>query len=225
MPCRSVSTEKRAGTTAQKDQVKSAEVFQLTRDSMDMKHVLTTFSSHLQQRYRSPSEFSMEIEKLLRSKREKYDDYGYRESVERNLVFLYFFLEELKSLLEIMISRVNDDSEFMKIDPGLTIMDIEKQVREETGRKHSEIFGEKGSGALPGMNGGEEGSYMNKLEFHYSYLMAARSFTIDFINILYAAQREYRIEGGDFDQAWNYIDMSANYYIGNIAVGESEVDK
>lgn len=197
----------------------------MPENNIDMKQVLATFSSHLEQRYRSPSEFSGEIEKMLRLKREKYDGSGYRESIERNLVYLYFFLEELKSLLEIMIERLSDDTEFRKIDPGLTIMDIERQLREETDRKHGEIFGETGSGSLPGMNGSRKGSYIEKLEFYYSYLMAARSFAIDFINILYAARREYRIEGGDFDQAWNYIDMSANYYIGNIAVGETEDDK
>ena len=194
----------------------------MSKDSIKMEQLLATFTSQLKQRYDSPSSFSEKMDKLLRSKREKHGDRGYRVAIEKNLVFLYFFVEELKSILEIMMDRVNDDSEFLKIDPGLTIMEIEKQLRDQTERKHLEIFGDGDGSFLPGIPGNNGGkSYTRKLEFHYSYLMAARSFSVDFINILYAAQQEYRIEKPSFNQAWNYIDMSVNYYIGNIQIGES----
>jgi hypothetical protein len=198
----------------------------LSKEAIKIEQVMTTFSSHLEQRYGSPEGFMEEIGKLLRDKKEKFGSSGYREALEKNLVFLYFFVEELKSLMEIMLNSVNDDIEFLKTDPGLTIMDMEKQLREQTDRKHSEIFGEGSEPFLEEPAGGHgDSTFMQRLEFHYSYLMAARSFSIDFINILYAAQREYRIENASLEPVWSYIDMSANYYIGNIAVGEKQTEE
>jgi hypothetical protein len=196
---------------------------ELSKEKIDIARVLATFSSQLEQRYRSPEAFGEEISKVLRSKKAKYGDSGYPEALEKNLVFLYFFVEELKSLLEIMITNLDDEGEFEKVDPGLTIMDIEEQLREETERKHAEIFADGGGSVFSGLDSGEDAAaYSENLEFHYSYLMAARSFAIDLINILYAARREYEIENAAFSRVWDYIDMSVNYYIGNISVGEKK---
>jgi len=196
------------------------------KKTADIQQALATFSSHMEHKHSSPDKFMKGIKRLLDSKRIREKKGNYAHSLEKNVIYLYYFVEQAKTILELMIQRVNDDEKFLQLDPGLTLSEVEARVREEISVKKegfseivkrdefSEIFKKKKAGSP---------AYIQNLEFNYSYLMAVRSFMVDFINILYALQRECRMEGitpSTVDNVQSYIDMTANYYIGNIEIEE-----
>jgi hypothetical protein len=164
---------------------------------------------------------------LLSAKRERSSRKTYQESLEKNIVFLHYFVEEGRSLIELMLRNVNQDEKFLEADPGLVLSEIENRLREETGSRHRKVFLENGESEFAEISAFKEESpsrYKEKLEFYYSYLMALRNLMVDFMNILFAVQREYRIENIGPDspaEVWGQIEMMANYYIGNIKVQES----
>jgi hypothetical protein len=189
----------------------------------DIQQVLETFSFHMEQKHSSPDKFIKGIKALLdaKRKRDKKDDYV--KSLEKNVIYLYYFVEGAKAILELMTRRINDDEKFLQLDPGLTISELEARVREKISGKEGEGYEMGEFSEIINKESTEPHSYIQNLEFNYSYLMAARGFMVDFINLLYALQREYYIEdvnSSTGDNIWNYIDMIANYYIGNIKIGK-----
>lgn len=194
---------------------------------IDIDSVLATFSSNLADKYRSPEDFNSHLSELLTSKFKRGNEKDYIKSLEKNIVFLSYFTEEGKALLALMMERMDERESFNEIDPGLFLSKAEERIRKETGPRHRKIFGSGESEdfveLLEEREKGE-GAYIERLEFFYSYLMAIRTFMVDFMNILYVLRNEYtieNIEGSGAEEAWSYIEMMANYYIGNIKIGEA----
>ena len=191
----------------------------------DIQQVLETFSFHMEQKHSSPDKFIKGIKALLDAKRERGKKGDYVKSLEKNIIYLHYFVEGAKTVLELMTQRINDDEKFHQFDPGLTLSELETRVREKISEKEEGFYEMEEFSEIINKKGTEPHIYIQNLEFNYSYLMAARGFMVDFINLLYAIQREYYMEGVNSstgDDIWNYIDMIANYYIGNIKIGEKE---
>ncbi|MDZ7859149.1 MAG: hypothetical protein U5O15_00535 [Candidatus Krumholzibacteriota bacterium] len=192
----------------------------MEKSRTDVERVLATFSTHMEQKHSTPDKFIENIEGLLDLKRKREGE-DYLRSLEKNVVYLHYFVEEAKAVLELMLRRVNDDEKFIRVDPGLTLSEIEERVREEITNEKKEISQIERFSEILKKESGAGKSYAERLEFNYSYLMAARSFTVDFINIIYALQKDYYVEGINSSTRENilrYIDMTANYYIGNVRV-------
>lgn len=190
-----------------------------------IQQVLETFSSHMEQKHTSPEKFIKGIRALLDAKRKRGTKEDYARSLEKNVSYLYYFAEGAKAILELMTQRVNDDAKFLEFDPGLTLSELEARVRDKVSVNEGEINGIGEFSELLKKRESEPDNYIKDLEFNYSHLMAVRGFIVDFMNLLYALQREYFVEGVDSstgDDVWNYIDMIANYYIGNINIGKGE---
>ena len=197
----------------------------MEKSRTDVERVLTTFSTHMKQKHSTPGKFMNNIEEILDSKRKRQKKESYLRSLEKNVVFLHYFTEEAKAVLELMLRRVNDDEKFIRFDPGLTLSEIEERVREEIKNAKKEISQTERFSEILKKEAAAEKNYVERLEFNYSYLMAVRSFTVDFINIIYALQKDYYIEGinsSTSEDILRYINMTANYYIGNVRVENGE---
>ncbi len=194
---------------------------------VDLRQVLVTFSHNLEAKYHSPEELKKSLRRVMNSKKQRNGEDDYQDSLEKNIVFLKYFVEEGNALVELMLANVDDDEKFLEADPGLLLSLIEERLRKETGASHRKIFLETEDEEFTDLvaakkTGGKY--YSEKLEFYYEYLMTIRNLMVDFMNVLFAVQREYIIENtGEVsaDDVWSHIEMMANYYIGNIRVGES----
>jgi len=190
-----------------------------------IQQVLETFYSHMEQKHSSPDKFIMGIRSLLDSKRKRGTRDDYARSLEKNVSYLYYFTEGAKAILELMTQRVNDDEKFLEFDPGLTLSELETRVRDKISLNEGEICEISEFSELVKKRESEPSNYLQDLEYNYLYLMAVRGFIVDFMNLLYALQREYYVEGVDSStghNVWSYIDMIANYYIGNIKIGKGK---
>jgi len=197
----------------------------MEKSRTDVERVLATFSTHRKQKHSMPGKFMNNIEEILDSKRKRQKKESYLRSLEKNVVFLHYFTEEAKAVLELMLRRVNDGEKFIRFDPGLTLSEIEERVREEIKNAKKEISQTERFSEILKKEAAAGKNYVERLEFNYSYLMAVRSFTVDFINIIYALQKDYYVEGinsSTSEDILRYINMTANYYIGNVRVENGE---
>jgi len=196
------------------------------KKTVDLRQVLVTFSQNLEAKYRSPEALKTSLRRLMDSKKSRNSEDEYHISLEKNIVFLKYFVEEGKALVELMLSNLGDDERFLEADPGLLLSEIEERLRKEAGASHRKIFLDREDDEFADLAAHRKrsgGHYSKKLEFYYEYLMTLRNFMVDFMNVLFAVQREYVIENaGELSagDVWSHIEMMANYYIGNIRVGE-----
>ena len=191
----------------------------------DISDLIATFSSHLRENYPDPGVFRENLASLLSSKRERMEKDEYVLSLERNLVFLQELTVEAEALLEVLLGSVNEqpppEGGYLPV-----LEEMETKVREVTSERHRETFvddGEAGYDGLRKLKEGDRESYVERLEFHYSLLMTLRIFLFEFFNVLAAVAAGHRIDRID-DAApglvTSNIEMTANYYLGNISVGE-----
>jgi hypothetical protein len=162
---------------------------------------------------------------MLAAKRDRMEETEYVASLERNLVFLKDLVTEGEALLEYLIERINDEEPTAeKIEAALAA--LEEKVRTRTAGRVEKVLG--GSSVedfkeLAALRRGDREAYTGKLEFNYKYFMAFRMLLFEFFNVMAAVREEYEIERVDeaaFGLIRSNIEMTANYYLGNISVGE-----
>ena len=181
----------------------------------DIDDLLATFSAHIKENYPPPEQFKKNLENLLASKKEKFSGDGYTASLERNIIFLHNVVIEIEAFLEIALEGVlEEEHEREKIDEMLA--GIEQNAREAT--LEGDSAGPEGLFKLRGSEG-----YVEKLEFNYFLLMTLRMLLVEFFNVYIAVKSEYvidRIDEAAPQHVTSHVEMTANYFLGNISVGE-----
>lgn len=196
----------------------------------DIDDVLATFSAHIKENYPSPEQFRENLRSLLEAKQERLEESDYAASLEKNIIFLHDLAIEGEALLEIVLGTINEPSS-LDAGAGPLLDEMEKEVRATTPERHRSVFVEGGSGEFSQLlqlraEGGKR--YMEKLEFDYFYLMTLRMLLFEFFNVLETISREYhidRIDPAAPSHVTGHIEMTANYYLGNISVGEIVEDE
>lgn len=191
----------------------------------DIEAVLATYSSHVSEMYPAPEQFQGNLARMLEAKKERRSPEAYVDSLEKNLVFLVDLIAEGEAYLELVLGRVNDAGLTSEEIAG-TIAEMERRVRASTSRRRAELLGPQAQGDLAGLaalRAGDRGAYLEKLEFDYIYSMTTRLLLFEFFNVLAAVREEYavrRVDDAAFGHVRVHIEMTVNYYLGNISVGE-----
>ncbi|MDD3642342.1 MAG: hypothetical protein PHQ19_02630 [Candidatus Krumholzibacteria bacterium] len=194
------------------------------KKSADFEELLATYSAHVSESYPAPERFRENLARMLEAKKERRSSGAYVDSLEKNLVFLVDLIAEGEAYLELVLGRVNDAG-LTSGEISRTIGEMEGRVRASTSRRRTELLGPGAGGelaALAALRGGEGKAYLEKLEFDYIYHMTMRLLLFEFFNILAAVREEYVVERVDeaaFGLALVHVEMTANYYLGNISVG------
>lgn len=191
----------------------------------DIEAVMATYSSHVSENYPQPEQFRENLARMLEAKKQRRSPEEYVESLEKNLVFLVDLITEGEAYLELVLGRVNDAGMTSEEIAG-TIEEMERRVRASTSRRRAELLGPQADGdlaELAALRGGDRDAYLGKLEFNYIYYMTMRLFLFEFFNILAAVREEYavqRVDDAAFGHVRVHIEMTVNYYLGNISIGE-----
>ncbi|MBU8922480.1 MAG: hypothetical protein KOO63_11740 [Bacteroidales bacterium] len=187
--------------------------------------VLATFSAHVKENYPEPDLFKSNLQNLLSEKQERMDADMYILSLEKNIVFLQELVIEGEAVLELTLGQINEPGQ-LDDGPEPLLTEIENGVKANTAERHREVFVEGVGGMfeeLLEVKRSDPGIYQEKLEFNYFFLMTHRMLLFEFFSILAALKADHHI--GEIDEAapahvTGHIQMTANYYLGNIAVGE-----
>jgi hypothetical protein len=192
-------------------------------EPVTIEDVLETFSTHLSKNYPSPEAFRRNFDLLLKGKRERPGPAEYAVSLERNIVFL----NDLVAAAEAFVERMLDPDaaggiKEEEIAPALDA--IEKKAHETNARRHRETFVDGASADFREIRAGRAAGgkpYLDALEFNYRYLMTLRIFLFEFLSVLAAIRAGYSIdpeEGGAMAKIRSHIELTAHYYLGNVAV-------
>jgi len=191
----------------------------------DIESLIATFSAHVSENYPPPGVYRENLTSLLAAKKERMEVDGYIASLERNLVFLKDLVTEGEALLEYLLERVNSgEPSAEKITAALGA--LEEKVRGGTAGRVEKVLGEGAEEdfrELTSLRGKDRDEYIAKLEFNYMYFMAFRMLLFEFFGVLAAVREEYEIESVDeaaLGLIQSNIEMTANFYLGNISVGE-----
>ncbi|MCK4538943.1 MAG: hypothetical protein KAV42_09130 [Candidatus Krumholzibacteria bacterium] len=195
------------------------------RKSAGISDVLATFSAHVKEHYPEPDLFRANLRNLLKEKQERMDTDMYILSLEKNIVFLQELVIEGEAALELMLGEINESGQ-LDDGPGPMLTEMENGVKANTAERHREVFIEGVGGMfeeLLEVKTSDPGNYQDKLEFNYFFLMTHRMLLFEFFGVLAALKADYHI--GEIDEAvqahvTGHIQMTANYYLGNISVGE-----
>lgn len=196
----------------------------------DIEGVMATWSSHISGSYPAPQQFRENLARMLEAKKERRSPEAYVESLEKNLVFLVDLIAEGEAFLELVLGRINDPAPTGDTIAE-TIAEMERRVRASTPHRRVELLGPGAGGELgelAALRGGDRDRYMEKLEFNYIYYMAMRLLLFEFLGILAAVREEYvieRVDAAAFGHVRVHIEMTANYYLGNISIGEISQEK
>jgi hypothetical protein len=193
--------------------------------SAGISDVMATYSAHIKESYPKPDLFCAYLQNLLKEKHERMDVDMYIQSLEKNIVFLQELVIEGEAALELMLGQINESGQ-LDDGPGPMLTEIEDGVKANTADRHREVFVDGGGGMfeeLLEVKRSAPGDYQEKLEFNYFFLMTHRMLLFEFFSILSALKVDYHI--GEIDEAapahvTAHIRMTANYYLGNISVGE-----
>ncbi len=197
----------------------------------DIDDLLATFSSFIKENYPESGRFRENLGALLLAKKKRLSEKSYIESLERNIVFLQELTMEGEVFLEEVLETVNDEENVLDDGAGPPLDAMEKRVKETAQARHSEIFADGGEIDLHGLallKKGGGGEYVDKLEFNYSYLMTLRMLLFEFFNVIAEISKEYiidRIDSAAPAHIMNHVEMTANYYLGNVIVGEVVEEK
>jgi hypothetical protein len=203
------------------------ETVAMNEKSAGIEEILATFSSHITKSYPSPESFRKNFDLLLGGKRGRLSEADYGASLEKNIVYL----NELVGEAEALVGKLLDSSGEGPAG-AVVIADelnkLEHRAHERTASAHraafiegegaefKELFEEKKTGGP---------AYLDKLEFNYRYLMTLRIFLFEFLTVLAAIRSEYRIAKAAplaLQRVRNHIEVTAHYYLGNVAVAEAE---
>jgi hypothetical protein len=191
----------------------------------DIEALVATFSAHVSDNYPAPEQYRENLEKMLEAKKAKKEEDEYVASLEKNLVFLKDLVTEGEALLEYLLERINaDEPTADKINAALGA--LEDKVRSGTAGRVEKVLTESDEDdfkELTALRGKDQAAYTDKLEFNYEYFMTYRMLLFEFIGVMAAVREEYEIKRVDeaaFELIHGNIEMTANYYLGNISVGE-----
>ncbi len=204
---------------------KTTKTTKTTKKQADIEALIATFSAHVKENYPAAETFRENLTSMLAAKKERMESGEYVKSLEKNLVFLKDLVTEGEAYLEYLLERINDKAPTAEEITG-ALGSMEEKVRAGTFGRVEELLGGKGGeefGELAALRGKDEKAYTEKLEFNYSYFMAYRMLLFEYIGVLAAVREEYEIERVDeaaFGLVQSNIEMTANYYLGNISVGE-----
>jgi len=195
------------------------------RRKASVESLVATFSAHVRENFPPPGKFRPNLDRMLESKKDRLDPVAYVESLEKNRVYLRDLVERGEAYLRSLLDRANERDP-TAADIAARIERIQREARDSTARSREEMLsGEAGPGEeLARLRREDRDSYVERLEFDYTYMMSVRMFLFEFFNVLAAVRNEYEIEGVDessFDLVRNSIEMTANLYLGNVMVGEA----
>lgn len=199
----------------------------MEKKDVTIEAIIATFSAHVGKNYPSPEAFRRNFDLLLKGKKERADEKGYALSLEKNIVFLNELVAEAERFMNALLGSAESPDGAGGDFPS-ALGAIEERAHEWTARRHREAFVD---GTAPEFRelhaerqtGGE--AYLEKLEFNYRYLMTLRIFLFEFISVLAAIRAEYAIPRAGSEAAHaikDHLEITAHYYLGNVAVGETE---
>jgi hypothetical protein len=198
----------------------------------DIDDLLATFSSFIKESYPEGGLFRDNLHALLAAKKERLSLEAYIDSLERNIVFLQELIMEGEVFLDEVLETMNEGECALDDGAGPPLDAMEKRVKESVqGAAHTEILAGEGEGAPGGLallKKEDPAGYLEKLEFNYSYLMTLRMLLFEFFNVVAEIRKEYavdRIDEAAPAHIMNHVEMTANYYLGNISVGEVSEEK
>jgi hypothetical protein len=191
----------------------------------DIEALIATFSAHVTENYPAPEVYRENLTSMLAAKKERMEGGDYVASLERNLVFLKDLVTEGEALLEYLLERIhNPEPTADKINIALGA--LEEKVRGGTADRVEQVLGESDEDdfrELTELRGKDQETYTEKLEFNYIYFMAFRMLLFEFFGVLAAVRDEYeitRVDEAAIGLIQGNIEMTTNYYLGNISVGE-----
>jgi len=191
----------------------------------DIESLIATFSAHVTENYPPPEVYRENLTSMLAAKKERMESGDYIASLERNLVFLKDLVTEGEALLEYLLERIdNPEPSADKIHTALGA--LEEKVRSGTAGRVEQVLGESDEDdfrELTALRGKDQEAYTGKLEFNYIYFMAFRMLLFEFFGVMAAVREEYeigRVDDAAIGLIQSNIEMTANYYLGNISVGE-----
>lgn len=191
----------------------------------DIEALIATFSTHVSDNYPAPQVYQENLTSMLAAKKERMESGEYLASLEKNLVFLKDLVTEGEALLEYLLERINNaEPTAEKINAALGA--LEEKVRGGTAGRIEQVLGESDEDdfrELTALRGKDQEAYTEKLEFNYIYFMAFRMLLFEFFGVLAAVRDEYeimRVDEAAIGLIQSNIEMTTNYYLGNISVGE-----
>lgn len=191
----------------------------------DIEALIATFSTHVNDNYPAPQVYQENLTSMLAAKKERMEDREYLASLEKNLVFLKDLVTEGEALLEYLLERINNEEPTAeKVNAALGA--LEEKVRGGTAGRIERVLGESDEDdfrELTALRGKDQEAYTEKLEFNYIYFMAFRMLLFEFFGVLAAVRDEYeimRVDEAAIGLIQSNIEMTTNYYLGNISVGE-----
>jgi hypothetical protein len=191
----------------------------------DIEALIATFSAHVTENYPAPEVYRENLTSMLAAKKERMEGGDYVASLEKNLVFLKDLVTEGEALLEYLLERINNPEPTAdKINIALGA--LEAKVRGGTAGRVEQVLGESDEDdfrELTELRGKDQEAYTEKLEFNYIYFMAFRMLLFEFFGVLAAVRDEYeitRVDEAAIGLIQGNIEMTTNYYLGNISVGE-----
>jgi hypothetical protein len=196
----------------------------MNRNTVTLDEMLATFSTYISKQYPSAQDFRRNFNLLLKGKRKRCDEGSYAMYLERNIVFLNDLVAGAESLMERLLAAEHDKGVEEDLSAALTA--LEKKARRQTAERHRDAFVE---GKAPEFKElfeaqqARDSGYLDKLEFHYRYLMTFRIFLFEFISVLAAICTEYsvsRAASGTPQKIKSHLELTTHYYLGNVSVGE-----
>jgi len=207
-----------------------AEAVAVNEKSAGIEEILATFSSHITKSYPSPESFRKNFELLLGGKRGRLSAADYAASLEKNIVYLNELVTEAEALIGRLLDSSGENPEGVMVIAD-ELNKLEHRAHERTASAHRAAFIE-GKGKefkeLLEERKTEGAAYLDKLEFNYRYLMTLRIFLFEFVSVLAAIRSEYRITKAAplaLQRIRNHIEVTAHYYLGNVAVLDAEAAK
>ncbi|MBN2071018.1 MAG: hypothetical protein JW814_06125 [Candidatus Krumholzibacteriota bacterium] len=198
---------------------------EIKKKKADIEDLLATYADHIAGNYPDPEVFRSNINSLLEAKKKRMEASEYVVSLEKNIVFLTDLAVEGEAFLEMLLSQVNDES---PIDVSIEkyLEEMESQVRASTPGRYRDIFKGPGAGEFEELllsREEDEEKYLEKLSFNYIYLTTLRMLLFEFFNLLSVVRKEYfidRVDSAAPRHILSHLEMTANYYLGNIDVAE-----
>lgn len=192
-----------------------------------IEEVIATFSAHVTKTYTSPDVFRDNLTVLLEDKKQRMEEEKYAVSLEKNIVFLHDLIVEGEAFIDVLLGlegkeNLSDET----INSMLRTM--EEKIRDRMDERYRDIFidgAEKEFSELFELKKSSSPEYIAKLEFNYRHLMTLRILLFEFFNMLINIKSEYAIRHtgtGESRNIINNINFTANYYLGNVSVAESD---